>query len=417
MSAPSSSDRKATEPLFVARRSQELAVYVHFPYCIQKCHYCDFYSVGLDGLSGDARARTTPTVDMLDVFEAGVLEELAARRRQFERFSRVHTIFFGGGTASLLPLERLARLLDALRSKFDFADDCEITLEGNPENFTKGYCDALHQLGVTRVNVGVQTLQPERLDDMHRYYDPENYARIFSTLDASNIPRVGVDLMYGFPGQVAEDFFADAERALAKRIDHLSVYSLTVEESTPYAAMLRQKRMRAPEEGTQDEIFQALPEFLAARGLRWYEISNYARPGSECRHNLRYWLYEPYLGLGPGAHGFDGFMRYGNPRSIERWRSNPNGAELNPAEPLQELPLVLLRLTAGVPVDRFAEVLGASHPATRQAQSLFAEWERRGLGDVRLADSGERLFVWRLEGACALDDRVGEMISALEKAG
>lgn len=403
-----------TQPLALRRDATQLGVYIHFPYCIRKCHYCDFFSVGLDSLAPD---RQVPA-DLLGRYERALFAELSARQAMFARHSRVNTIFLGGGTASLLPPESLARILNRLRESFQVADDAEITLEGNPENFTAEYMARVRELGVNRINVGVQTLQTDFLDSMNRYYDAGRYDEIFARLERAPFANAGGDLIYGFAGQSFAQFETDLERALAARLSHLSVYSLTVESGTPYAALLQRGAMRAPEEKLQETIFRVLPERLAQVGLRQYEISNYARPGFECRHNLRYWLYEPYLGLGPGAHGFDGRQRYGNPRSVAAWEADPPGAPLQCAAPLSEVPLMFLRLTAGIALADVADCLaeaGLSRAAAR-APEIFEAWSAAGSGRI-LERDGARWFVWAPEATLQLDDRVAEFSAALEAAG
>lgn len=411
MTAPADS---VTQPLALRRNAAQLGVYIHFPYCIRKCHYCDFFSVGLDSLAPD---RQVP-VDLVARYERALFDELAARKGAFSKFDGVNTIFLGGGTASLLPPESLARILQRLRTEFQVADDVEITLEGNPENFTPEYMARVRELGVNRINVGVQTLQTDFLDAMNRYYEAGRYDEIFTRLERAPFKNAGGDLIYGFAGQTFAHFETDLERALAARLSHLSVYSLTVESGTPYAALLQRGAMRAPEEELQEKIFRVLPQRLAHAGLRQYEISNYARPGFECRHNLRYWLYEPYLGLGPGAHGFDGRNRYGNPRSIAAWESDPAGAPMQKAEPLSEVPLMFLRLTAGIAIEDVADCLAeAGLPrAAASAVEIFEVWRAGGLGEIIERD-GARWFVWAPEATLQLDDRIAEFSAALEAAG
>ena len=432
------------------RDPNSTGIYIHFPYCIQKCHYCDFYSIGLDQ---DARlpghSTTVPPAYLAAFLEALKLEldrrlqpvPAAATAIQtpanttagpsalasgeaaldFRRFERVNTIFFGGGTASLMPPEFIHEILELLRKEFVFAEDIEITLEGNPENFSAHYLAALHQLGVTRVNVGLQSFREDLLDEMNRYYDPGRYDAVLENLRSSEIAQIGGDLIYGFPGQTAEEFYDDLERVLAARVNHLSIYSLTLESNTAYAGHVRSGKMVAPGEELQERIFQELPQALATHGLAQYEISNFARPGYECRHNLRYWLYESYIGLGPGAHGFDGRLRYGNSRSVANWQRDPAGAALQTHNPLDELPLVYLRLCDTIETEVFREVLvregGYPETVIDRAAEVFAEWEAAGYGSLSSASAGDsRGFRWNINGLLQLDDRVFEMCDALSEA-
>lgn len=435
-------------------------IYIHFPYCIQKCHYCDFYSVGMDHVTPELEVspagpqRTTVPAEQLHSFYNSLREELEQRLRApdqykslssspgrddtgFRRFRRVNTIFFGGGTASLMPPELIEKILTLLRSEFEFTLDIEITIEGNPENFTADYLEGLHQLGVTRVNVGLQTFREDLLDSMNRYYDPGRYETVLGNLSAAAIDRIGGDLIYGFPGQSEEEFYADLDRTLAAGVNHLSIYSLTLEPNTAYAGHVRTGKMIAPGEELQERIFQHLPDNLEKRGLVQYEVSNFARPGFTCRHNLRYWWYESYLGLGPGAHGFNGLLRYGNSRSIANWQTNPAGATLQPHDPIQELPLVYLRLCDRVEASVFYDVLvtegGMPEQVARRAAEVIESWQRAGFGNSivpgisgrtnEVADSRATTvnarganIRWNTAGLLQLDDRVLEMCEALEEA-
>ncbi len=402
-------------PRLPPRRPDRGGLYVHFPFCIQKCDYCDFYSLALE------RGRTV-SPDFLIAFRKALAVELAGRLEAFRARGPLNTVYFGGGTSSLLPADWIADFLDLVRSYGLLSpngDEIEITLEGNPENFTPATLDGLALAGVTRVNTGIQTFQGRALESMNRFFDPERYASVLGDLDASRIPHVGADLIYGLPGQSEEDFFGDLERLLATRVDHIALYSLTVEAGTPYAKKV-QAGGSAPDEDAQERVFAALPDLLRARGLFQYEISNYARPGATCRHNLRYWYYESYMGLGPGAHGFDGRMRYGNPRNLEKWLVNPLGAALEPHDPLADIALNLLRLTLPVPRD-FVRAIWAERaeldPGERERLAgLFLEqmdrWVQAGLADRTGPDGAE--FLWRPAGQMLLDERVYEMNTFLE---
>ncbi|MEQ9364462.1 MAG: radical SAM protein, partial [Leptospirales bacterium] len=312
----------------------------------------------------------------------------------------------------------IQEILKLLRGEFAFAENIEITLEGNPENFTADYLRSLHQLGVTRVNVGLQSFREDLLDDMNRYYDPGRYDAVLENLRDAAIQQIGGDLIYGFPGQSEAEFYADLNRTLAAGVNHLSIYSLTLESNTTYAGHVRTGKMIAPGEDLQERIFQDLPRVLAERGLRHYEISNFARPGYECRHNLRYWLYESYLGLGPGAHGFDGYSRYGNSRSVSNWQKAPASAAFEQHDPLEELPLVYLRLCDAIDANLFRDVLvgegGFSERVADRARAVISGWVDAGYGEsVATAPCG---FRWKMNGLLQLDDRVLEMCAALEES-
>ena len=384
------------------RNPDALGIYVHFPYCIHKCRYCDFFSVGMDTLGGGK----VPHDSDLEAFALGIVREFETRTAgsgPFARYRDVNSVYFGGGTASLLSADVVGRLLELFRSRFRITEVCEVTLEGNPENFTDEYLSQLSGLGITRVNAGVQTFEPKHLARVGRYYDQDRYSTIMEALSRSSIPTVGVDLMYGFPEQTAEEFRRDLARVLEHRIDHLSVYSLTAEPGTPFAADIDLGRESGPEEGLQEVIFRELPGLLRQSGFAQYEVSNFARPGHECRHNLRYWLYEPYLGLGPGAHGFTGTERYANARHVARWQAAPAAAATEAHRPQTDIPLNVLRLTQPFPLDLPDElVFEATGGSGRRVRPFLENLVRTGAG--RLTDTGA--FQWTLRGLLQLDQHV-----------
>lgn len=412
------------------RDPQALGIYVHFPFCLHKCRYCDFFSIGTDQIG---YGRDLPEHE-LQSYVLGIREEFTARTQAttFGTFRKLNTIYFGGGTASMLPASLIAELLALFAERFTINADCEITLEGNPENFTPDYLDELHAIGITRVNAGIQTFSEQQLQRVGRLYDRARYERIVADLSQSRFEHIGVDLMYGFPEQTEQDFRYDLERVLSGRFDHLSLYSLTAEPGTPFAADVTAGKERGPQTDVQELIFGELPDLMSARGFSIYEVSNYARPGAMCRHNLRYWLYEPYLALGPGAHGFDGHQRYANARHVARWRADPTGAPFEEHQPASDIALNLLRIACPVSEHLVTEVLqenglGAALPL---ATALLEGWVRDGLavwspavhargesgapnnawtgtaGQVASARPAQRFFQWTTEGLLSLDRQV-----------
>lgn len=404
-----SADR--SEWVLPPRRADWLGVYIHFPFCIQKCRYCDFYSIGLREAS-DGAGPVRPDESMLAAFEGRVIEELESRRPAFAQFSAIQSIYFGGGTASLMPPAMIARLIDAIARRFTLIAKCEITVEGNPENFSSTYLRELSAIGVTRVNAGLQTTDRRFLEMMGRYYDDESYDAILDRLSDSPVANIGVDLIYGFPGQRRDDFQADLEHCLHSRINHLSVYSLTVEAGTAYGALRARGKMAPPDEELQNQIFSELPDQLEGAGFVQYEVSNFAFPGGLCRHNLRYWYSEAYLGLGPGAHGFDLHTRYANPRSLQQWLATPVAAG-EASVPALDFPISVLRLRQ-IPAflwqSRALEDLGLPPGAEECVAAALDRWQAQGLG--AFSSGGD--FRWSLEGYRQLDDRIAELAGALD---
>ena len=290
-------------------RMNTLGVYIHYPWCVQKCNYCDFFSMPVRSLTREDIKSNN------DLYTKTVLGELSLRKNMFAE-KTVTTIYFGGGTATMLEAEAVHAILAEISNYYDIRE-CEITVEGNPENFSADYLNSLHQIGVNRVNAGFQSFSDESLAGLNRFHRKEQYDRALSALSKSPICNWGGDLMYGLPAQTEEDFYGDLKELISYNPKHLSLYSLTVEENTPLAYSVRKKETVEPDDFIQQKILLNLSDYLIPHDFIQYEVSNFARPHFECRHNLRYWPYRSYMGLGPGAHGFNGKTRYGNPRNIE----------------------------------------------------------------------------------------------------
>ena len=436
--------------LLLSFMPHELGVYIHFPWCLQKCFYCDFFSLELKGPRHNNILYEKYICSLQKEFHLRM-----AKNSSFAGFQKITSVFFGGGTPSLMPAELLHSILSMLKAELDFSPDCEISLEGNPEDMNQDYLCSLHQIGINRVNVGIQTFRPSFFHAMNRFYSEERYQSILCDLKNSPFLNFGADLMCGFPGQKIEDFFEDLERLLTANPSHLSIYGLTIEEGTPYHSHVKQ--IGFPEEELQRTVLKELPSFLLQHGkeekaLKQYEISHFAQTRFPCRHNIRYWVYEPYLGLGPGAHGFDGFYRYANPKSIGLWeetleqaiRANETTKETSrgiPHCPPSDVPILLLRICGKVPLSIWKKVLleNCRLPISswQTAREIFQKWEKRGLAVLEAQDSGEhyaekqaisisrarsekeykeRFFQWKPEGIQVLDDCVFEMYSALRRS-
>ena len=268
--------------------AEPLAVYIHWPFCRSKCPYCDFNSHVRDGVEA---ARWTRAL-------LGDLEhqaELTAGRQ-------VGSVFFGGGTPSLMPAETVAVLLDGVRSHWAVAPDVEITLEANPNSAEADRFRAFAAAGVNRLSLGVQALDPAALRFLGRAHDREE--AIAAIEHAREIfPRFSFDLIYARPGQSAAAWRRELDEGLDLAGEHLSLYQLTIEPGTAFATLARRGELALPEEESTAALFEMTQDRLTAAGLPAYEISNHARPGAECRHNLAYWRYQDYVGVGPGAHG------------------------------------------------------------------------------------------------------------------
>jgi oxygen-independent coproporphyrinogen-3 oxidase len=352
-----------------------IALYIHWPFCLAKCPYCDFNSHVRDHLP-QRRFR-----DALRVELAWEAARLGPRP--------LASVFFGGGTPSLMEAETVAELLaDAMRL-FPPAPDIEITLEANPTSVEAAKLATFRAAGVNRLSLGVQSLDPAALAALGRQHSP---AQALTALETARgiFPRLSFDLIYARPGQDLPSWRAELRTALALAADHLSLYQLTIEPGTAFEALHRRGELVLPDGDASAALYEATAEESARFGLLPYEISNYAKPGAESRHNLAYWRYRDYAGIGPGAHGrvtLDGaLLATRRHRAPEPWadlveRQGHGTAQqeaVAPADRAREMLLMGLRLTEGVDAARFAARAGvtlddALDDAVR-AQALEADY-------------------------------------------
>jgi len=267
-------------------------IYVHVPFCVRKCGYCDFYSV-----AGGEEAR--------DGFPALVEREMDLLLRPYpgEAETPADTVYFGGGTPTVLGPDRLNRLLAAIRTRFPVVDGAEITTEANPGTVTRDDFARLRAGGFNRVSLGVQSFRPETLAVLGRIHSAEDIRAAYGDARRAGFPSVGIDLIFGNPGQSEAEWQEDLDLAVTFLPDHVSAYALTPEPGTPIHAAVGGGVIALPDDDTVSRMYTAARETLRSAGYHHYEISNFARPGKECRHNLKYWRRDGYLGLGPSAHG------------------------------------------------------------------------------------------------------------------
>ncbi|MDR1229073.1 MAG: radical SAM family heme chaperone HemW [Azoarcus sp.] len=349
-----------------------LALYIHFPWCVRKCPYCDFNSHA-------PRSGAIP----VDAWGVAVVADLEAALPQI-RGRRIDSIFIGGGTPSLLPAPALEKLLDALRARLPLAPEAEITLEANPGTAETARFGAYRAAGVNRLSLGIQSFDDGMLAHIGRIHDG-NGARRAAADALSHFARVNLDLMYALPGQTPAMALADLETALAFGAGHLSCYHLTLEPGTPFA----RDPPELPGSDTAADMQEAIEARLAAAGFAHYEVSAFARAGQQCRHNLNYWTFGDYLGLGPGAHGKltmpGGVVREVRHRRPARYLEGAARGDfiqerqtVGAAELPFEFMMNALRLSDGVPGRLFRERTGL--PLTAAAAGLAAA-RARGLLD------------------------------------
>ncbi|MCA9242916.1 MAG: radical SAM family heme chaperone HemW [Phycisphaerales bacterium] len=361
------------------------SIYAHVPFCHTICGYCDFYSEVLD------RNAVTPLVDALiaELDAYAVATSIAA-----------DTIFVGGGTPTTLPAVELRRLLTRLAQCANSEASLEFTSEANPATVTPEIADALVAGGVNRVSIGAQSFDKSELRVLERIHHPPQVAQTVATCRAAGVDAISLDLIFGVPGQSMNAWLSNLQAALALEPDHLSCYGLTYERGTPLFDQLATGVVTRVESELEAEMFEATIDTLAAHGFDQYEISNFAKPGRECRHNLRYWRNEPYLGIGPSAAGFVDGVRYKNvPDTAAYVRASRLGQSariseerLDAAARSRETMMLELRLREGVARGRFADRFGADPAA------LFRDAINRHLslgllevdaGAVRLTRAGQ----------------------------
>ena len=382
---------QASEPV----GGDPLALYIHWPFCVSKCPYCDFNSHVRAGVD-QAAWRAALLADL--AYEAAALPG-----------RRVGSVFFGGGTPSLMPPGTVAALLDATERHWGFTPDAEITLEANPSSVEAARFADLALAGVNRVSLGLQALDDAALRFLGRAHDVAEGLAALATAQAA-FPRVSFDLITARPGQSLADWEAELARALAFGTEHLSLYQLTVEPGTRFATEAANGRLVLPDGDAAADLFEATRAMAAAAGLPAYETSNHARPGAESRHNLTYWRYRDYAGIGPGAHGRRGGMATVRRRKPENWLAavhrNGHGIEaeevLSPATRATEALVMGLRLAEGIDLHRIAALAGGRAPIDVAAAARLET-----LGLVALA--GERLRVTEA-GALLLDAILPQLV-------
>ena len=348
---------------------EDLALYIHWPFCLSKCPYCDFNSHVADRVD-QAAWREALLAELDDAAAA-----LPGRA--------LSSVFFGGGTPSLMPPRTVAALLDRAAARWRLAENVEITLEANPTAAETATLAAMAAAGVNRVSIGVQALDDDALRFLGRGHDA---AAALAAVTAARrlFPRFSFDLIYARPGQTEEPWRRELARALNHAGDHLSLYQLTPEKGTPFYSAWRRGTLRLPDEDMQAALYETAREILEAAGLPAYEISNHARPGGECRHNLAYWRYGDYAGVGPGAHGrltVDGSLwatetHPAPARWLEAVRRRGHGRRrrerLDAGARRDEALLMGLRLAEGVSRAAFARRVGAPLESALDPRRLAA---------------------------------------------
>ena len=347
---PAPADGSLPPPAMAELGDRPISLYLHVPFCATRCGYCDFNTYTAAELGSAPGASRTAFLTAARTELQLAAHVLGART--------VDTVFVGGGTPTLLAADELVGLLGAVRERFTLAPGAEVTTECNPESVDEAYLNALVEGGFTRISFGMQSARPHVLKVLERRHTPGRVADVVGWARAAGFGSVSLDLIYGTPGESVDDWRASLAAALACRPDHISAYALIIEDGTRLAAQIRRGDVPPPVDDDQADFYEVADRELTAAGLDWYELSNWSRPGHECRHNLAYWRGNPWWGVGPGAHSHVGGVRWWNvkhPRSYSealRQGVSPAAARevLAPDDRRIERVLLESRLSSGLPL-------------------------------------------------------------------
>ena len=331
-------------------------VYLHVPFCRVRCGYCDFNTYTSTELRGARQDQYADTLLREIDLARGVLDEAGALRA-------ASTVFFGGGTPTLLPPGDLARMLDGVRAALGLKGDAEVTVEANPDTVTDAVAETLAAAGVTRMSIGMQSAVPHVLRALDRTHDPANVRAAVTAARRSGLD-VSVDLIYGAPGESLGDWERSVQTALALEPDHVSAYALIVEDGTKLARQIRRAQVPAPDDDLQADMYELTDRLLADAGFAWYEVSNWARGSAHrSQHNLAYWRGYDWWGFGPGAHSHVAGLRWWNVKHPAAYAqrlgggASPAAGRERPDAVARQLESVLLRtrIREGMPVAELAE--------------------------------------------------------------
>ena len=363
---------------------KELELYIHIPFCVKKCSYCDF-------LSAPATEQTK------EAYMAALFAEIVGRAKDYkERI--VTSVFIGGGTPSLLSGDSIKQLMEHIREGFRLAPDAEITMEVNPGTVTAEKLTAFYAAGINRLSIGMQSAQEQELKILGRIHDFDGFCQVYREAVEAGFTNINVDVMSGLPGQTLASYKDTLEKVL--RLEpmpqHISAYSLIVEEGTTFAAMADRGELPLPEEDTERAMYEETIEVLAGYGFHRYEISNYALDGYECRHNVGYWIRRDYLGFGIGAASLIDNVRFQNGRDLNAYLAHPLACReeqqsLTTQEQMEETMFLGLRLIRGVSYPEFARCYGQT------LEEVYGEVISRNVADglltVREDETGRRLML------------------------
>ncbi len=350
----------------------KIALYIHIPFCKRKCHYCSFVSCA--GRESD-----------IPLYIECISKELCARLHN----ETICSIYFGGGTPSLVPAPDLALLMNTINSLSNLENNAEITLEANPATFDKAYLTEIKGLGINRLSIGVQSFNDDELRFLGRIHNSSQAIEAFGQARDAGFDNVNLDLIYGIPGQSTASWKSTLRQAIALNPEHISLYPLTIEENTPLWQMVQCKEVDAPDPDTAADQYELAEDILQAAGYEHYEISNWSKPGFECRHNITYWKCRPYIGIGVAAHSYINGHRLANTNDMDKYISALSKGNFNIADiqemdeeidselQLSEAVIMGLRLCNGISVNDISTRFGIDLKQNRKEQ--IEEMENSGM--------------------------------------
>jgi oxygen-independent coproporphyrinogen-3 oxidase len=393
---PPPPDGRLPRTALQAAREIPFGVYVHVPFCESRCGYCDFNTYTAAEL-GDGVSRGSYVDTLLHEVRLAA-DVLGVRGVRGMRVPPASTVFFGGGTPTLLPAEHLRLVIEEIRARFGLDEDAEITTEANPESVTPAYFAKLREAGFTRVSIGMQSAVPRVLEVLDRRHRPGRPEAAVAEARAAGFEHINLDLIYGAPYETDADWQASLDAALSTDADHISAYALVVETGTALARQVDRGVVPAPDDDVLADRYIIADEMLRAAGFEWYEVSNWARSEqARCRHNELYWTDANWWGLGPGAHSHIGGVRWWNVKHPVRYagllaagRSPAAGREtLDDAARLTERVMLGIRMRAGLPLDELPD--GAQRLLPQLTSWGLADHDAAADGRVALTQRGRLL--------------------------
>ena len=354
-------------------------IYIHIPFCLSKCPYCDFYSVDKDN-------------DLINDFISALLTEIQIQANTKWKDRVYNTIYFGGGTPPLIGEANIESIIKALRGNFNISPRSEIALEVNPETSSPEFMSNIKAAGVNRVSIGVQSFNDDVLKTLGRVHNSERSKKAIDEAFGAGYERVGVDLIFGVPGQTIDSWKNTLWETVNKNPVHVSAYGLTIEKGTPFEKRIGKGELKLPDDDTQAEMYLAMHQVLSDSGFKRYEVSNYAKFGYESQHNVKYWRDDKFLGLGPSAHSYDGMRRLSNYRNLEKYLNaiRKGKAPVNFKEKLtdeqraEERLLLGLRLAEGVDYNLVKDIVNEQIKNELDTDGFI----EKKLNRLRLTDKG-----------------------------